>query len=54
MPETPPNNHSPRGVSRILVFVMLGVIILSIAAFVAYRSDPRSAGRTPTDITSGH
>jgi hypothetical protein len=59
MPESStPNGNSPQRSSRILVFVMLGVIVLFIAAFLVFRPDPSGAGRvtTPgaTPTTSDH
>jgi hypothetical protein len=38
--------------SRMLVLVMLGIIVLSIVAFLTLRPDPSGAGHT--DPTSQH
>jgi hypothetical protein len=48
----PPPEHKRS--SRILVFVMLGAIVLLIAAFLILRPDPSGAGHSTTNTTSDH
>jgi hypothetical protein len=51
----PPTERQPKQrSSRILVFVMLGIIILSIVAFLILRPDPTGAGHSKTNTTSDH
>lgn len=41
-------DQQPARRSRTLVLVMLGIIILSIAAFLVFRPDPSGAGTSST------
>jgi len=55
MPDSlPPTEHPPKRSSRMLVYVMLGIIVLSIVAFLVLRPDPSGAGHSTTDTTSDH
>jgi hypothetical protein len=49
-----PTEPKPQRSSRTLVFVMLGIIILFIAAFLILHPDPSGDGHTTTHTTSDH
>jgi hypothetical protein len=48
------NGERPQRSSRVLVFVMLGIIVLFIAAFLVFRPDPTGAGHSSTHTTTDH
>jgi hypothetical protein len=56
MPDSlPPTSPQPKQrSSRLLVYVMLGIIILFIAAFLIFHPDPTGAGHSKTNTTSDH
>jgi hypothetical protein len=55
MPDSvPPHEHQHKRSSRTLVFVMLGIIILSIVAFLVLRPDPSGDGHSTTHTTTDH
>jgi hypothetical protein len=55
MPEAlPPKDDRPQRSSRTLFFVMLGVILLFIVAFLILKPDPTGAGHSSTPATTDH
>jgi hypothetical protein len=49
MPETKsPDEKDSQSSSRVLVMLMLGLIVLSIVAFLVLRPDPSGAGHNTT------
>ncbi|HEV2645268.1 MAG TPA: hypothetical protein VGU46_02780 [Acidobacteriaceae bacterium] len=54
MPTSVPPTNSPQRSSRTLVYVMLAIIVLSVAAFLVFHPDPSGAGHSKTNTTSDH